>query len=123
MSKVLRLQFTGLCAFVPTEGKKEMRVVLVDASRPHGEHDKGHRPVIIFPEGSYHEDDHGTRDYDEAFESPDGDNYLLCKMEGQDFRVAGAADNSLEFDLGFKKDCPKRDKSDSEVFGWLANMR
>lgn len=112
----LSLMFTGLCAFVPNHqlSANRVRVLLVDALRGH----VPHYPVLVFPHMSW---EPSGREPDGEFIDAAGNRMFFCRLDDQDLRIEGAADNQLRV-VGQVEhyDCPSA--RDQEDFGWLAPM-
>lgn len=123
VSPKLYLRFTGLCAFVPNNAGSEMRVVMVDASRPHGPHDKAHVAVLLVPIGRV-DTGSGFRRPDDTFKDPDGVTIAIFYLSGSDIRIGGAKPARLKIDHpGSKNGCPNPDGSEDDYFSWIGSMR
>jgi len=120
----LFFRITGLCAFVPNLTSDQMRVVLVDASVPHGPHDKSHGPRLIFLKAAWQQIG-GGRVPDEFFSDPDGHEMAMCDLSGQEVSIDGAGPNSLTikgWGTGIGE-CPDVHGSDQFVFPWVGLMQ
>jgi|CXWL01.1.fsa_nt_gi hypothetical protein len=104
MAYTLELYFTGLCAFVPDEAKKECTVLLVRADDPQifdpeflpEDQPNKHRPLLIIPSVFLAEDN--ARDPD--FLVPDGDGHTVAcffvEKEDLQLEVTEPADLTVE---------------------------
>lgn len=120
----LFMRMTGLCSFVPNLVPDQVRVVLVDASVPHGPHGKPHNPRLIFQESAW-QSVPGGRQPDEFFADPDGNKMAMCDLSGQELFINGAGANSLQIEgwgapVG---ECPAEDGSDRLTFSWVGPMQ
>jgi len=99
----LNLFFTGLCAFVPNRDRREMRVVMVDAT--HGGHGMvPHIPALVALEDSARL---SPRPPTKSFTDGTGVNRLVrFDLHGLDLSIAGADPDGLNFEYGAATGCP-----------------
>ncbi len=118
----LFLRLTGLCAFVPNLTADQMRVILVDASVPHGRHGKAHSPRLIFRQSAWTPVP-GLNP--ELFTDPCKEPMAMLDLSDQEVFIDGAGGHALAIE-GWGSavgECPKPDGSDRFAFSWVGPMQ
>src|SRR5262245_10773402 len=118
MSFTFRLQFTGLCAFVPNTSGKSMRVLLVDttAKPGHNRFLEVHHAVLEFNTLDLAADN--QRRPDLLFS--DGNQKGLCFLKGQELSLSAGKPDPLEIAPGGTESCP--DPGNLKSLGWVASL-
>jgi hypothetical protein len=116
MAKLL-LHFTGLCGFVPDKTKKEMTVLLPDATVA-GHHSEPHEP-ILFCESKFLK---GGRPADVTFSDKTGNKWAVFYLADQEVIIKDADRDKLDIrkNGGAGKGCPTT--ANKFDFDWVAEM-